>query len=299
MIPYGSNKHAYIQYDFDKVVKANKFIFYSPDAGEENTMTLTNRLTDYAVDIKLKDGTWKRIIEQHIDRFDDWDIYYEEYLFETVEFVSLRFISKTTENQAYLAISELEAIYDQQAEKTNEYMERFVAGASVYKTDKINNPMFGTKREIEMPIKSLLAGIVPTVGLGDNSWYSVERPLVNITDGIQDVFTPANIATVDYHDSIAYYNFEFGGAVKLNTFRFFVPQNSVNDVSQRPVDFAVDVMLKDGTWKRVAEQHIERKQQEDAYCETITFKAVECLAIRLTSVANETMTYFGLSRGFL
>lgn len=295
MIPYGSNKHAYIQYDFDEVVKANKLIFYSPDAGEENSMSLKNRLTDYAVDIKLKDGTWKRIIEQHNDRVDDWDIYYEEYLFETVQFVSLRFISKSTDDQAYLAILELELLYDQQSENAKEYMERFVGGESVYKTDKINNSMFGTEKQIEMPIKSLLAGIAPTVGLGDNSWYSVERPLVNITDGIQDVFTPANITTIDYHDSIAYYEFKFESAVKVNTFRFFVPQNSVNDVAQRPVDFAIDVMLSDGTWKRVAEQHIERKQQEDAYCETVTFKTEECLAIRLTSVADEKMTHFGLS----
>jgi len=295
MIPYGSNKHAYIQYDFDDVVTANKFVFYSPDAGEANTMTLNNRITDYAVDVKLKDGNWKRIIEQHIERVEEWDIYSEEYLFETIEFVSLRFISKSTDNQAYFAISELELIYDSQAENKNEYMERFVAGVSVYKEEKINNPMFATEKEIELPIQNLLVGIVPTVGLGDNSWYNVERPLKNITDGIQDVFSPANVTTIDYHDAIAYYEFGFNNSVKINTFRFFVPQNSVNDVSQRPVDFAVDIMLSDGTWKRVAEQHVERKQQEDAYCETVTFETVECIAIRLTSVANETMTYFALS----
>jgi len=226
---------------------------------------------------------------------DDWDIYFEEYLFETVEFTAIRFVSKACDNQEYLAISELEMIYDSKSENQTPYMERFIRGVSVYKTDIINNSMFGTKKEIEMPISSVLSGIIPTVGLGDNSWFSTERPLKNITDGIQDVFTPANVSTIDYHASVAYYNFELGSSQKINTLRFFVPQASVNSIEQRPTDFAVDVMLKDGTWKRVAEQHIKRNNFEEGYCETVTFETIECKGIRLTSLASGKMDYFALS----
>lgn len=295
MIPYGSNKHAYIQFSFGNVVKANRLTIYLPDAGKDNTMTMNNRITDYAVDVKLKDGSWTRIIEQHNERVEDWDIYYEEYLFETVEFTAIRLISKATDNQAYLAISELELIYDSESEDEKPYMERFLRGASIYKTEKINNSIFGTEKEIEMPISSVLSGIIPTVGLGDNSWFSTERPLKNITDGIQDVFTPEKISTIDYHASVAYYNFEFTSPQKINTFRFFVPQKTINGIEQRPTDFAVDVLLIDGTWKRVAEQHIKRNNSEEGYCETLVFSTEECMGIRLTSLASEKMDYFALS----
>jgi len=295
MIPYGSDKLAYIQFEFSNVVKANRMTLYFPDAGENNTMTMENRITDYAVEVKLKNGGWTRIIEQHNERVDDWDIYFEDYLFETVEFTAMRFISKATDKQAYLAISELEMSYDSKSEDKTPYMERYVRGTLVYKTDIINNAMFGTKKEIEMQISSILSGIIPTIGLGDNSWYCTERPLENITDGIKDVFTPNKISTIDYHDSVAYYNFELSSPQKINTFRFFVPQASINSVEQRPTDFAVDLLLSDGTWKRVAEQHIKRNDFEEGYCEILTFKSEECVGIRLTSLAGEKTEYFALS----
>jgi len=295
MIPYGSSKLAFIQYDFDKAVKANKLLYYSPDAGDENTMPLTNRLTDYAVDVKLSDGTWKRIIEYHGERVEDWDIYYDEYLFETVEFVSLRFISKSVDDKTYLAISELELNYDTNELNKEPYMNRYVSNKLTCTSKNINNSMFGTQKEIEMPIVSVIWGIIPTTGLGDNSWYKTERPLKNITDGIQDVFTPANISTIDYHDNVAYYNFELDRCKKVNTVRFFVPQKDLNAIKERPTDFAVDVMLSDGTWKRVAEKHIAVNKDEAGYCETITFETEECMQIRLTSVSNGKMSYFALS----
>lgn len=295
MIPYGSNNLAYIQFEFKKAVKANRLTIYLPDAGKNNTMTMENRMTDYAVDVKLKNGGWTRIIEQHNNRVNDWDIYFEDYLFETVQFTAIRVVSKATDKQAYLAISELELTYDSKAENAKPYMERFIRGVSVYKTDVINNSKFGTKKEIEMPISSLLSGIIPTVGLGDNSWFATERPLKNITDGIQDVFTPAMISTIDYHALVAYYNFEFKSVHKINTFRFFVPNSAVNSIEQRPTDFAVDVLLKDGSWKRVAEQHIKRKTLEEGYCETLTFNTEECVGIRLTSLASGKMDYFALT----
>ena len=295
MIPYGSSKLAFIQYDFDKAVKANKLLYYSPDAGDENTMPLTNRLTDYAVDVKLSDGTWKRIIEYHGERVEDWDIYYDEYLFETVDVVSLRFISKSADGQTYLAISELELNYDTNELNKESYMNRYVSNKLTCTSKNIKNAMFGTQKEIEMPIVSVISGIIPTTGLGDNSWYKTERPLKNITDGIQDVFTPANISTIDYHDNVAYYNFALSGCKKINTVRFFVPQKDLNAIKERPTDFAVDVMLRDGTWKRVAEKHIAVNKDEAGYCETITFETEECMQIRLTSVSNGKMSYFALS----
>lgn len=295
MIPYGSSKLAFIQYDFDKAVKANKLLYYSPDAGDENTMPLTNRLTDYAVDVKLSDGTWKRIIEHHSERVEDWDIYYDEYLFETVEFVSLRFVSKSVDDKTYLAISELELNYDTNELNKEPYMNRYVSNKLTCTSKNIKNAMFGTQKEIEMPIVSVISGIIPTTGLGDNSWYKTERPLKNITDGIQDVFTPANISTIDYHDNVAYYNFALSGCKKINTVRFFVPQKDLNAIKERPTDFAVDVMLRDGTWKRVAEKHIAVNKDEAGYCETITFETEECMQIRLTSVSNGKMSYFALS----
>lgn len=295
MIPYGSSKLAFIQYDFDKAVKANKLLYYSPDAGDENTMPLTNRLTDYAVDVKLSDGTWKRIIEHHSERVEDWDIYYDEYLFETVDVVSLRFISKSADGQTYLAISELELNYDTNELNKEPYMNRYVSNKLTCTSKNIKNAMFGTQKEIEMPIVSVISGIIPTTGLGDNSWYKTERPLKNITDGIQDVFTPANISTIDYHDNVAYYNFALSGCKKINTVRFFVPQKDLNAIKERPTDFAVDVMLRDGIWKRVAEKHIAVNKDEAGYCETITFETEECMQIRLTSVSNGKMSYFALS----
>lgn len=295
MIPYGSSKLAFIQYDFDKAVKANKLLYYSPDAGDENTMPLTNRLTDYAVDVKLSDGTWKRIIEHHSERVEDWDIYYDEYLFETVDVVSLRFISKSADGQTYLAISELELNYDTNELNKEPYMNRYVSNKLTCTSKNIKNAMFGTQKEIEMPIVSVISGIIPTTGLGDNSWYKTERPLKNITDGIQDVFTPVNISTIDYHDNVAYYNFALSGCKKINTVRFFVPQKDLNAIKERPTDFAVDVMLRDGTWKRVAEKHIAVNKDEAGYCETITFETEECMQIRLTSVSNGKMSYFALS----
>ena len=44
-----------------------------------------NAITDYAVDVKLSDESWKRVAEKHTDSYTEWDAKVETLCFEAVE----------------------------------------------------------------------------------------------------------------------------------------------------------------------------------------------------------------------
>ena len=295
-IPYGSNGTAYVQFEFGKVRKFNQVKLYFPDAGaDNNSMPMEDRITDFAIDVKLADGTWKRIAEQHVKAPTSWEKYNYVISFETVNCVAMRITSANHNSQKTLVFSEIEAFYHGDMSKEDYGMKTVVGNVVKEKTKVVNDCQDKTKLQIEKPMKNLLSGIIPTTNRADNIWYNEFRPLKNITDDVTDVYSAAKIATIDYCGGQAYFDFKFKKETKVNRVDIYVADSQNNEIKERATDFAVDVQLADGSWKRVAEVHVETPKQEEFYMYKITFEKVACKKIRVTSINQKGQTYFAIS----
>ena len=123
-------------------------------------MPLEDRITDFAIDVRLADGTWKRIAEQHVKAPDDWENYSYILSFETVNCTAMRITSANHNGQKTLVFSEIEAFYHGDMSKEDYGMKTVVGNVVKEKTKVVNDCQDKTKLQIEKPMKNLLSGII-------------------------------------------------------------------------------------------------------------------------------------------
>ena len=86
--PYDTNGRAYFNFAFESATTLNKVVLYIP--GTDSQILPEAQVTDYAVDVKLANGVWQRVAEQHNAPMSKWDAVVRTLCFETVTCTELR-----------------------------------------------------------------------------------------------------------------------------------------------------------------------------------------------------------------
>ncbi len=198
---------------------------------------------DVAIDVKLADGSWKRVAEVHDVTMTNGAL--QSMKFATVSTTCVRVLCNSTNQSAngatgngtYAAFAEVE-IYNDSAVTSADYTG--IKSATVANT---YIPLSRTNVAKGGTVTSVLSDQVTTYKLS------------NATDGAYDrtLTGPTDCAIVGFN------------ANKLGDFNIVLPAaatiDSVNlklcrmESTKRPKDIAIDVKLEDGSWKRVAEMH--------------------------------------------
>jgi len=273
-LAYNSDGTVYAQFDLAEAVNINKFVIYLPGTTSTDGVQ-TNQVRNYAVDVMLSDGSWKRVAEQYIAPYENWDYTKETICFETVLATSVRFTFKRESDQQKRAtVSEIEAYYDESITPDN----YTAIDSKDYTADAIPMPAY----------KNLL----PSTSISANSehyndWYNYERPISRLIDGEKYIsYNAGKLMVTPYGaNGQACINFAFSNATFVNKVVVYLPgtSNAVPTTNQ-VTDYAIDAQLEDGSWVRVAEKHAEPYNVGDSYYHEFCFDLVKCVNLRLTSI---------------
>jgi len=277
--PYSANGLAYLNFEFASPKYLNTVVLYF--AG--SAIAQDNAITDYAVDVKFTDGSWKRIAEKHTNGYDNWDTYTETLLFEKVLVNELRITMKNEKGQSYAAIYEVEALLNNGLVRED------------YTKNTTNDC---TNRAIPMPENSnIFYGILPTTGVVDD-WYSQFRPLKCLTDGNNYYGIGYNLSDTTAvpfgEDGTAYYNFTFNSPKEINHIRLYFPGTSAVETGHQLRDFAVFVRLQNGNWHKVAQKHLEQYSNWDALPVDLFFEKVVSGEVRIVFTNSKGQEYAAL-----
>ncbi len=267
-IPY-SNGSAYFNFAFSEAKTVNK-VNITRHGGEG----LDSRATDIAVDVKLANGTWKRVAERH--GLDVYNTMSYDFYFEKVEATQLRITSvNKRSNQASWFVQEASAVYDPSV---------------------LSDQYTGTATDTNAPISFIKSDNfirTATVSSSNTDTFYNTWPLSRLNDGVSTPDpTVSPYALIPYNAStgIAYYEFTLAQTAKVN--KVTVKYNWQN-TAKRPEDVVVDVQLPDGTWKRVAEKHAIPKfvaQTAEYYNLDFMFETVEATKIRVSANKKRNST---------
>jgi len=268
-IPMEADGTGYVNANFGTVTTVNKIVLYF--AGTSAGVAAENVTRDFAIDVKLEDGTWKRVAEQHLDAWTNWDAKKVTLCFDAVGVTD---VCLKIKNHASSAIYEIEAFYDST------------------QTSASNTPIVSkdyTADAIPMPANS---NLLPKTSVSANSehyngWYDIERPISRLIDGEKYISYNAGKLMVTPYGSNgqACINFAFGSATFVNKVVVYLPgtTNGVPTTNQ-VTDYAIDAQLEDGSWVRVAEKHADPYDKWDYYSHEFKFDAVKCVNLRLTTI---------------
>gem|GEM_PF-1584740 len=234
---------------------------------------------DIAIDVQNASGSWKRVAEKH--EIPSNVPHALVFNFATVTNATKIRVSanKARNNSGNFRVAEIEAYLD----------------STVTSADYTGVVKDGTYDIPELASENLLLGKTATVTAdrtkdkinkltdGDIAYSSSGQAFVLYGAGSQ------NTATAN----TAYYQFDFADEVRLNLVQLYL---SSSQSSMRPRDIALDVKLKDGSWKRVAANYNISYTTAPTDSITVskdgvvqnsrlefTFETVDCLAIRVTS----------------
>lgn len=272
---YNSDGTVYAQFNLTSANDINKFVIYLPGTTSTDNAT-TQQPRNYAIDVQLSDGTWKRVAERHIEAYTNWDYKKETILFEKVNTSVIRFTFKReSDEQKRAPISEIEAYYDSS-----------ITEAQYTPIDTTKNY---TEKAIPMPAyTNLLPGTTITANAEHyNGWYNTDRPVSRLTDGEKAIsYNAGKLMVTPYGtNGQAYVNFAFANLTTINKVVIYLPGDSNGvAITNQVTDYALDARLEDGTWVRVAEKHVEPYSKWDYYTHSIMFDAVTCTDLRLTSI---------------
>ena len=266
-IPMESNGTGYVNANFGTATTLNKVDVYF--AGNSADASAIN-IRDFAIDVKLQDGTWKRVAEQHLDAWTNWDAKKVTLCFDAVKTTDVRITFKGSSSVFLYEIDAFHIVTQTPAENTSINSLDYTANAIPLPefVDLMNNATLSANNAY------------------NNGWYNVNRPLSKLNDGNNYVGTGYNAgetATIPMESNgTGYVNANFGTATTLNKVDVYFAGNSADASAINIRDFAIDVKLQDGTWKRVAEQHLDAWTNWDAKKVTLCFDAVKTTDVRIT-----------------
>ena len=274
-IPMETDGTGFVNANFASSTTVNKIVLYF--AGTSAGIAAENVTRDFAIDVKLENGIWTRVAEQHLEAWTNWDAKKVTLCFDAVAVTDIRLKIK---NHASSAIYEIEAFYDS-------------TQTSASNTPIVSNDY--TADVIPMPEHS---NLLPTTTITANSehyngWYNVERPISRLTDGEKAIsYNAGKLMVTPYGpNGQACINFAFSKATFVNKVVVYLPgtSNGVPTTNQ-VTDYAIDAQLEDGSWVRVAEKHATPYDKWDYYSHEFYFDAVKCVNLRLTTVNAQGQT---------
>lgn len=274
--PYDNDGLAFVNFKLKTPTFLNKIVIYF--AG--SSAALGNAVTDYAIDVKLQDGSWKRVSEKHNDGYTNWDAYVETFIFEKILADEVRITIKNAKGQDYAAIYEIEAFFDN----------------SIIRSDFTKNESYDcTENAIPIPEnKNILYGLVPETGTYDD-WYAVNRPISSLTDGKNYYGVGYNLgetAAVPFDtNGLAYFSIPFDMEREINHIRLSLPGTSALETENQPRDFVIDVKLQNKNWKRIAQKSILKYENWDACLVDLYFEKVYATELRITFSNNAGQSF--------
>ena len=260
----------YYQGSFAEATKINQIKVYFPSEEADK------RTKDIAVDVKLADGTWKRVAEEHNISWEGKDEV-KAFQFAEVEATEFRVTANLSrvrdEGKSLLnfRILEIEAWNDASIQAAD-YTGVAEADNAKYAIAAIDSEEQEEPTTPAEPVKAAIDEMVATSPLED---YPVSRAFDGVTaNGGADTHAITGLT-----DDIGYYQGSFAEATKINQVKVFFPSE---EADKRTKDIAVDVKLADGTWKRVAEEHNISWRGKDEV-KTFQFEEVEATEFRVTA----------------
>ena len=270
--PYAVDGTAFVNFKVDSPIVLNKLKLYL--AG--SAVATDNAITDYAVDVKLSDESWKRVAEKHTDSYTEWDAKVETLCFETVETTEITITFKNSKGQSFVAIYEIEGLFDESI------------------TPEDYTPFDSSDAVLPMPTPvNVLAGKIANCSSGYNDWYAAERPVSKLTDE-KYIGSAAEMWAINYTDGYAYFEFAFDKLIAINKVVTSFPGSAAGVINteangDEPAticqikDYAIDGMLENGSWVRLAERHIDSNNEAiDYYSDTVLFETQKVVKLRFT-----------------
>ena len=269
---YSSDGIAFVNFKLSTAITLNKLVVYLTGT----SVAQTDVITDYSVDVKLLDDSWKRVAEKHTEVYDNWDAYVETLCFEEVTVSEVQFTFKNAKSQTFASVYEIEAWYDNTITSDN-FTELDTSDVKIDMPKPIN----------------VLANKTASCSSGYNNWYAENRPLSKLTDG-KYIGGAGEMWAIDYVDGYAYFEFEFESAKSINKIITSFPGSAadVTNIKETPdsevqirqiKDYAIDGLVEDGSWSRLAERHIDTNDEAtDYYSDIVIFETAKVKKLRFT-----------------
>lgn len=272
--PSGVNysKNPYVQIDFDSAKTINSVNFFSCSSGEQKWFN------DYAIDVKLTNGAWKRVAARHYSvegKIVSGNAQKVEFFFETVEALAFRVTCDVKNCQNALSggdpngISQIFSCTEVQA---------FYNSAAPANLTGIAQPTDG----VNIPtIKGTNYALGGTTTASDWNQHILNNPENGIlTDGKWAGRTASQIGSVKN----PWIDIAFTATANINNVSL------VWDPEEQYVrkDFAVDVKTADGAYVRVAEVHLDTDPEwaRGGKAYEIYFDAIDAAGLRLWFLGN-------------
>lgn len=230
------------------------------------------RPMDFTVDVKFKDGTFKRVAEMHNVPIDKNTL---EFKFAPEANVyAVRVSTNQSRNTSQKAqefkgwpLTEIE-IYNDSAITSADY-----TGATADANAAYNVPAYAKEAADLSDLVNYAKDAKVTVNKG-NINYPVDR----VTDGKKSY--KDEICTTVYEKNEGYYELAFDKLTEVNQVIFYYT-NQESD--KRPIDYAVDVLLPTGKWKRVAAVYNSPNPSDwGSYYREFNFEPTKCFRVRVT-----------------
>lgn len=219
------------------------------------------KAVDWAVDVKLASGGWKRVAAV----YDITSTYNPLWLtFEPVKVSAVRVTASGVRNNlSYICLTEVEGYCD----------------STVTSYSGVNTPTNSSYAVPEvLSTMNLLSGIIADSS-NTSSWFATDRPVKLLTDGVTGPSAALASITNAGTTTHAWVRFDLPEVKPIN--KVIVQQRAYEGGTfPRNKDLAVDVLLADGNWKRVASEY----NLASTYNQTVfTFEPVRAAAVRVTT----------------
>ena len=180
-IPMETDGTGFVNANFASSTTVNKIVLYF--AGTSAGIAAENVTRDFAIDVKLENGIWTRVAEQHLEAWTNWDAKKVTLCFDAVAVTDIRLKIK---NHASSAIYEIEAFYDSTLTSEN-----YTA---------IDNKDY---TELAVP-KPEYINVLPATTITANSehyngWYDINRPISRLIDGEKYISYNAGKMILQYY----------------------------------------------------------------------------------------------------
>ena len=268
---------AYYQVSLAEETTINQVILYF------NVTQPENRPLDYAVDLLLADGSWKRAAQLNNQAALTSGTDILDLNFAPTACTAIRVTASNERNSSEnFALQEIEAYLNPNIGEDD------YAGTAG-STDGIG----------DIPLQSS-----ENYALGNDVTASseplkpIENPdkfeLSNLTDGVTTGVDLNGASTILFTDNIAYYQIRFDETVAVNQVKLFF-----NDTEREktPQDFAIELLMSNGTWRRVAQRHnyTEITGLKNRVI-TFNFALTDCIGVRVlaSNERNKNCSNFAL-----
>lgn len=284
---------AYFQFDFDEATRLNMVQLYL------STQQSSMRPRDIVVDVKLADGSWKRVAANYNISYEKENIVVASG--GTVQNARLEFTFESVDCLAFRVTSNRQRTRVLNKETSSTYNWRLVEIMA------FNDPSITSYTGVERPddaayqipaielVNYAAGGTVTTKGINPNG-------IANLTDGsksnrgISYNYTTMNPGSVPTDDqTINYYDIIFKSIKEIDKVNIIYSLFATDEIETREHDIAVDVITPDGRFVRVAEKHdywdAENAANNKNLTLSLTFDTIEAAGIRVSVNCKESQRY--------